>query len=364
MNRISHRITHVALAAVAAFSFACPSASVADDQDWQARSGAAGVVMATRFDTVGEVDDYVFPNSSAFHVSWDTLNKVSGNGSLRMDILKTDQAGSGAWVRHLSDAAEEFGPGKTFYVQFRQFFPGYYATHPFAGNASGQYAGGWKQAIFSNMRGSNQIFEVVMQNTSHRGFVQGYNRNSNGSYLGFEDYLPTPCSGSDYVFQNKVDRGFGTATFLDARRTLGGLYSYATTAGSPDPETGAFLFYPDEWLTFMIKISPGTFGGGADVRDSNVMIWAARAADTSYTLLIDKMTNLGRASDDAGNPFYFDAVWLLPYNTKRLPDPSRADTYTLYDELIVSKQFIAPPNADPSAPGAAIPQRITDLVVQ
>ena len=94
--------------------------------------------------------------------------------------------------------------------------------------------------------------------------------------------------------------------------------------------------------------------------ETNIQVWAARANDTSYTLLIDKMVNLGRETDSSGNPFYFDAVWLLPYHTNKTPNANRQDTYTLYDEVIVSTQFIPAPNSAPVGPGAT-PARITDL---
>jgi hypothetical protein len=352
----------VLLAAI--FNLFLPVTVVADaDSDWAARSSAPSVVMATRFDTLADVQQDTFPDSTADHVSWDQSNKASGGGSLRMDILKTDSAASGSWVRYLSDDQREFGPNETFYVQYRQFFPSYLASHAFSGSQfGGPYGGGWKQSIISNMRGSNQLFEVVLQNTSQRGLVQGYNRNSNGDYLGWEDAIGTPCSGADFVYQNQIDRGGPETSCLESRRKRGGLYSYGANTGSPDPETGAFVYYPNEWLTFLIKVSAGTFGGGSNVRDTNIQVWAAREADTNYTLLIDKMVNLGAETDSSGSRFYFDAIWLLPYHTNRTPDSTRQDTYTLYDEVIVSTQFIPAPDTGTNA--AVAPAAINDLVAQ
>ena len=349
-----HRISAVIGIAGLGISLASPTTSYADpDADWQARSTGPGVVMATRFDTLSEVTDDTFPDSTADHVSWEQGNKASGNGSLRMDILKTDGSASGSWVRYLADNQREFGTNETFYVQYRQYFPQYFATHTFSG-------GGWKQSIISNHRGSNQLFEVVLQNTKMRGLVQGYNRNSQGTYAGWDEGIATPCSHVDFVYQNQIDRGFGVDTCLNARRSLGGLYSYGSNTGVPDPETGAFIYYPDEWLTFMVKVTPGTFGGGSSLRDTNIQIWAAREDDSDFTLLIDRMVNLGRGAEPDGDLFYFDSLWLLPYNTSRTPDPNRQDTYTLYDEVIVSTQFIPAPNSDAVGMGPR-PKPITDL---
>jgi hypothetical protein len=322
--------------------------------DWVARSTAPGVVMAVGFDTQSEVSTYTWPDSTANHVSWEQGMKASGNGSMRMNILKTDAAGSGSWMHYLANDQREFKTGNTFYVQFRQYFPQYYANHSFKGTSS-TYANGWKQAIISNHRGSNQLFEVVLQNTNHRSLVQGYNRNSDGSYLGWETNANTKCSSSDFVYQNKIDRGGVENTCLDSRRKRGGLYSYGNNKNGPDPETGAFIFYPDEWLTFLVKISPGTFGGGTSKTDTNIQVWAARASATSYTLLNDVMVNLGAESG-----YFFDAIWLLPYNTERAADPTRSDTFTLYDELIVSTNFIQPPNSG----DALAPRPPTSLAAQ
>lgn len=322
------------------------------NSDWIARSTAPGVVMAVGFDTQAQVTNDTFPDTSAYHVKWEQLLKTSGAGSLRMDIFKTDGASSGSWVRYLADDRREFKTGDTFYVQFRQYFPAYFANHAFAGTQfGGPYAGGWKQAIISNKRASNQLFEVVIQNTNHRSMVQGYNRDSQASYPPWEEPISTPCSNSDFVFQNKIDRGGPETTCLDSRRKRGGLFSYGgSNKGGPDPETGAFIYYPDEWLTFLVRVSPGSFGAGIAQRDTRVAVWAARANATDYTLLIDKMVNLGAETDSSGKPFYFDAIWLLPFNTLKVPEPSGQDTFTLYDELIVSTNFIAAPGGAGVAP--------------
>ena len=338
-----------------------PAAEV--DADWRARANAPSVLMATRFDAAAEVSDYTLQDSEADHVSWERDNVASGNGSLRFDILNTDESNSGNWVRHLSNDRREFGPQETFYVQFRQYIPQYLATYLFRGEQyGGAYGAGWKQLIISNRRGSNQLFEIVLQNTEHRGLVQGYNRDSEGSYPPWQQLMVTPCSSTDFVFQNMIDRGGPENTCLDSRRKRGGLYSYGSNTGFPDPETGAFIYYPDEWLTFLLRISPGTFGQGADVYDTNVRVFAARQADTDYTLLFDVMINLGAGLDSFGNQYYFDAIWLLPYHTNKLSDPTAQNTYTLYDEVIVSTAFIPAPQASGGPSTTVTPSRITDLV--
>jgi len=297
--------------------------------------------MATRFDTEQEVTDWIHQNKNADHVSWSRENVASGNGSLRFEILKTDRADSGNWRRWLSDDQREFGEGDEIFVQFRQYIPKYLATHRFKG------AGGWKQIIISRHSqdmaprpaGSNQLNEVVLQNTSHRGLVQGYNRNLSKKYPPWQARLSTACSKQDFVFQNAIDHGPSGGGCVGARRQYGGLRSFYAEKmagyqqGHPDPETGAFIYYPDEWLTFMVRVKIGTYGES----NHEIKVWASRKTDSDYVLLIDhEDRQLGRG------PLH-DTLWLLPYNTRRKEDPGREDTYTLYDEVIVSTSFIPAP---------------------
>ena len=314
---------------------------------WQTRSTQPGVVTAVRFDSEAEITNFTTDwqgntFSDANHVSLDTTNVASGTGSMRFDILKTDGASHGQWRWPFGT---EFAEGETFYVQFRQYIPQYYRDHVFSGTQfGGPYAAGWKQVIISNNRGSNQLFEVVLQNTRHRGLVQGYNRNSNGDYLGFEDAISTICSGADFVYQNQIDRGPPVpTTCLEERQKRGGLFSYGANTGAPDPETGAFIFYPDEWVTYYMRIAAGTFGQGSSVKDTQIDLYCARDGDTAYTHLHSELVNLG-AKESADNTA-FNALWLLPYNTDGTSDAGRQDTYTLYDEVIVSTNPIAVPTA-------------------
>lgn len=333
------------------------SGEVDPDEDWQSRAGGVGVVMATRFDTESEVTNWI-AGSNGDHVTWDQGLKASGNGSLRFAILSSDSASSGNWARWLADDQREFLPGDEFFVQFRQYVPGYYATHPFSGG------GGWKQAIISRHAsimngvsqpqpyGSNQLNEIVIQNTNHRGIVQGYNRDSAGKYPPWEVSASTACSGTDFIYQNAVDLGpqnVGTACENDRAR-YGGLYSYyqqrpdGFQAGSPDPLSPGFRYYPDEWLTFLVHVRLGQYGGSSF--DTMVKLYAAREG-RPYRLLID------RSNLDLGDGPGHDALWLLPYNTGRQSDPNRQDTFTNYDEVIVSTDFIPAPDAGPSVQPAA-----------
>jgi hypothetical protein len=89
-------------------------------------------------------------------------------------------------------------------------------------------------------------------------------------------------------------------------------------------------------------------------RDSTVELWIARENQPSQ--LVYSLTDYDLANSDDGlnpaNPFArYGKIWLLPYDTGRHNTVTYADTYTWYDELIVSRRRIADPSvATPNPP--------------
>ena len=315
---------------------------------WADRSTAPGVLFATRFDSIDDVTNGRFPDPQQSLVSYETGNVASGAGSLRFDQPASSGADLGNWVAQFLPDGTGRGKDETFYVQFRQYIPQSYRDTIADGSSEAGKGGGWKQCIISaassaNSVGSNQVNEIVLQNTLHRGIVQGYNRDTGGNYPPWDTGLSTPC-GTDFVYQNAVDAtpGVTPSTCLEARRKYGGLFlGFPSQSGSPDPETAAFHYYTDEWLTFYLRITPGDEGVNAD--NTKIDVWCARDGDATYTHLFDMTV-------DTGNGPAYNAVWLTPFHTAR--SSNSVDTYTLYDEIIVSTNPIAVPPASVGAPTA------------
>lgn len=326
--------------------------AAAAGETWLARATLPGVVRAIRFDSSSDVTRWVTGAPNAENISYQSAIKSSGNGAMRIDVLKTDGASSGQWTTWLKDtesANDGFTEGDKFYVSFRQWIDDYHTTHRFLNG------GGWKQAIISRHAsvmdginqptpyGSNQVNEIVLQNTGHRGLVQGYNRNTAGSYPPWEVSFPTACSSTDIVFQNAVDRGPQTGTPCEqARKRYGGLYSFFQTPeavpGQPDPIGGQFNYYGDEWITYTLEIDVGQFGGNSN--DTHIILRTARDGQ-DYDGIIN------RANLDLGAGPDYTGLNLLPYNTGRSPDPTRQDTFFVYDEVIVSRNPILAANVAP-----------------
>lgn len=326
--------------------------------DWVDRSTAPGVLMATRFDTDAEVSNWK-TSSKQENIVWDTSLKASGAGSMKMNILNTDTTASGNWRRYLSDDQRGFGPGDEFYVQFRQYIPAYLIEHKFKGaQYSGIYSQGFKSSIISHFRNSNTNFEVVVQNSGQFGYIQGYHQDGESTAIKWDKGVSSGCQNSDFRHQPAIDHGpqnVGTACENDRAR-YGGLYSYFSSQGgdrgNPDPLTGAFVYEKDAWITILqhIRVSPSGYGAS----DNVVETWAAR--DGEDYVLLASLNNI-----KFGTSGQFDTLWLLNYRSKGQADSSRQNTFTNYDEVIVSTDFIPAPGKAADATPAPRPNPVSGL---
>lgn len=312
------------------------------ESDWLARSTAAGVIMATRFDTEAEVTDWTLPNEQADHVTWETSIKRSGSGSLRFDVLNADEADSGVWGRFLNDDETLYGNGSTFYVQY-----GYYSPQEMwrYRPASG---GGYKLSILSHHTGTNQTNEIVVQNSLHRGFFQLYWQDGAVTAVEGIEARSTPCNGTNFALQPEIDTGSpaSPSTCAEYANRHGPLYDYGSGSNAPSanditsqghPRTEAassgVVMPTAEWATVLQKVTIGTLGTAS----SRIEIWIARPGE-DYTKTHD-MQNITLGTGNGG----LDYVWLLPYDTSKGVGEKGVDTFVLYDEVIVSLSSIAAP---------------------
>lgn len=146
---------------------------------------------------------------------------------------------------------------------------------------------------------------------------------SHGAYDAFEE--PYGTSG-DYKLQN-------------ARPAPYCLYSQSTTGDFP-PQGNCFGYFPDEWMTFQVRIKTGPRVGN-EFRNSYITLWMAREGRTSEKVIDWGPYNLS-AGPAAENQRY-GKVWLTPYNTGKSTAQAYPAAYTWYDELIVYRNPIADP---------------------
>ena len=265
----------------------------------------------------------------------DTSVKASGNSSLKFTIPANSSGdSSGSYFTNFSnDLSVQFGENSEFFVQWRQRFSSDFAATKFAGG------GGWKQVIIgtgdqpAQMYFSCTALETVVQNTYQRGFPQMYNSCTGSSSHGAFDPFEQRHGAYDFKLEN-------------ARGSPYCLYSQKDTSYFP-PTGKCFPYFANEWMTFQLRIKTGPRVND-EFTDSYITLWMGREGQQSEAVIQWGPYNLsaGAAADDQR----FGKVWLLPYNTGKDPARTYPESYTWYDELIISRNKIADPVAPSPAP--------------
>ena len=315
-----------------------PSPPPPGSQNFATRCAQPGVLKCVGFDSGAEIAGTYGDNSGTLpgvaNPAIDTTVMASGAGSLRMTIPSQSPANtSGAYFTNFSgNLATQFGANSTFYVQWRQrFSPEFLNTHYNNGN-------GWKQIILGTgdkpgCSASNAVsppcysscsdLETVVQATNQRGMPLMYNSCSgSSSHRAFDDFVEP--FGSDVKLQN-------------ARPSPYCLYSQSGANQFP-PNGNCFGYFPDEWMTFQIRITTGPRVND-EWTNSYVTLWMARQNQASQLVINWGPYNLSAGS--IGEDQKFGKVWLLPYHTNKDPSQVHPTGYTWYDELIISTNQIA-----------------------
>ena len=193
--------------------------------------------------------------------------------------------------------------------------------------------------IAGNCYASCTALEVVTQNTYQRGFAQMYNSctgsASHPAYAAFEE----PFGSYDFKLQN-------------ARPSPYCLYSQAGSGTQFPPSGNCFGYFPNEWMTFQVRIKTGPRVGD-EFTNSYVELWIAREGQPSEQAFNWGPYNLSAGS--SGDNQLFGKVWLLPYNTGKSSSQSHPTAYTWYDELIISRTKIPDPGGSVPPPSTTQP---------
>jgi hypothetical protein len=323
--------------------------------DFQARCGAPGVILCNGFDTTADIQGGSPPAAPGGGGVWrnvfynngntgtllpviDSAHFASGNGTSSGSLMFTIPAQSGAdssgafFTNFAPDDSVQFGANADFYVQWRQMFDPVFITAQFAGGS------GWKQVDISqgdfaacspssqigNCTGSCSNIEVVPINSFMREFPQIYQK------CPPSNPLEIPFGASDFELQNAVPNPPGC------------LYSQGSTSYFP-PIGGCVGYFPNEWMTFQIHIHTGNYNTSTQYYDNSLIeYWVARQGQPS--VLIDSWNVSPAEGIFAGSPAQlYGKIWLLPYNTGKDPTVTYPETFTWYDELIISAQRIPDP---------------------
>ena len=375
------------------------SASSQFDADFTTRSTAPGVVHAYDMSFIGPLWDYPVPVGTlpgelpAFSI-WNTVSqsdqdrcqctpqgpiqdfgvKRSGANSIRFDS-PSFSGSNGAGMQMFSftpDFSVLFGPGETFYVQWRQRFSQAFLdayntqVDPSTGMSLGAnqtfypaYPTSYKQLILSPGNNGSlphyssneeqslivtsnfmQHFPIIYQETSPDGASAQPLATvlSNGPYLttdtNLENGRPSPyCTFGAYATRPQSSNDF---------------YTYCPP--------GCFNYVADQWLTFQISVTVGPYGlGGSNgttnvYKNTRVRLWAAYESQPSV-LLIDWTGDVN--SSDPSFQAKYGALWFGPYMSYKDFRTDHPMLNTWYDEVIISRQPIRDPIAGTLPPGTA-----------
>ena len=287
----------------------------------------------------------------------DTDVKASGTGSLEFDYPAFSSAsGGGVFATNFSDdLSQQFGEGDTFFVQYRWradcdflYFdcdpasPGYKTKRRvFANECGGTTA--FKLSIIAD--GDPELGEsadactrlqiVTVHEQDH--FLSGFH--SCGWYSGFAERTGEKFFGStQWDFQPTGSLGVGDTTSPTCWLFPDPKVSKKRTWGYTGPD--CWSLDSDEWITIQVMIRVGTWQPEREgPPSSHVTVWAAHEGE-AQRVIIDHDLYL-RGPKYPGRKY--GKIWLLPFMTKKAETEDHPTGHIWYDELIVSKQFIADP---------------------
>lgn len=325
------RSNHIAIA----------QAATTPAQDWINRSTAAGVRSFKRFSADSDVTAYQHGTGTGnanSHVYRDTTDGILGDGCLRIDVspgVGTSQYLSWRFPLDTTWTSVSQGIGSDHcYIQFRlKVNQGWLTASTGGGGAKVCNVAGFDPAA-PNSSASFTEHEIVMNNESWGGYPRCYTRDTGGNV----NHMYIPFGGADFRMQSALDNGAGVTP--DSAR-------YCLFSDS----AGCFFFTADEWLTLLLHIKIGTYGGTVG---NEFDVWAARPTATSYTKLFENRNF--EINSDATYSGGLNGIWFLPFDTGRT---GHATTVTAkYDQLISSINMIAIPLAleDTSGPAYFLSQ--------
>jgi len=306
------------------------------DSDWAARIAASGVFFSNNFtyknaaktQQITNATDLIASafqtNGTAAYIAWDTVNKLSGNGALRMNMAA---ANSGAYSGY-SITWDGIGlttkntPKHQFYVQFAIYADSVYRNF-YYGSAA---VWGGKLAIIQSPDRSFEPSEIVIRRDPRAGgFLQSYRYTDAGA----EAFSLSWPSLSNYQYLSFYDAGSPTVT-NDAtlRQRYGNDYhGLSDTAGTDTNYQSAPRLSSNGWYVIEVYV---------DQINDIVKIWGAPYG-SAPTLIMGGM-NAGIAPvgylDSAGAQLY-TGMQLTNYPNSVTNWPG-SDTFICYSEVIGS----------------------------
>jgi hypothetical protein len=250
------------------------------------------------------------------------------NGLLHFEMLSGQDAG-GAGYYYMDFAKRlgiKIGPGESIFVQWRQYMPSSFVTTMFQNKQSGPTHP--KQIILSqDGETSNESAcspnEVVVVSQNMRG-VPGRRFPSMYSQCGDTNLVELPGPKPKLFDRQPIGNSKPSVARQCWRGNIDACWEQS----------------PDKWATYQmgLTIAPTSYldRRGHALWDCHVQFWAKTDGNPGE-LVIDAIEPIRHVSLKWGR------IWLLPYITRKDPAQVHPDTYTDYDELILSRSRIPDP---------------------
>jgi hypothetical protein len=282
------------------------------DADFAARCAAPGVLLCRGFDTADELEPTCCENQTGAepadggdwdHIAIDEDIRASGTGALRFEIVgQTGSNHSGAFRQLMGQA---FGPGTTFYTQFRlRLSPEFIDTQ-------------WDSVVGSSPK--IVIFHhssATCNDIEWTQVMNGWYSHIATMYTHCGQYAPGgPQDGTQWMQQGDYNCPYGA--------------DYAN-----DPM--CLKYTPDAWMTFYFSATLGEWG----TPTTHLQAWISIDGQPYQQWIDDPaFTFYAEGESVAG----FDSVYLTTYMTAKDGTADHPTAYAWYDELIVSTEPIAVP---------------------
>lgn len=296
----------------------CPATA---EDDWLARSSAAGVIWAHDFRTDNEVSYWIWVNgvgddpsrltSAGRQVVRDTSDGITGGGCLKI-TRRSGGSESGHWWRPMSPM-QESGRG----VPDKGWSPGMPTID--------DPRDGWATRISSWGEGN-------------------FGPNSTGSWYGSEFYLQlrmkldsrrrdAGVSGGKIMYLTRTERSLTAQELVTYYKGSSDFSIYK--AGSPEVPSNipSVDHVWDEWATYLYHVIPGD----ENSPNTTIEVWRAREGELSYTKIFETFDESIDYQDTYRKAW--NAVLISSYhNGIDMPEFTQK-----YDQVIFSRQYIPCP---------------------
>jgi hypothetical protein len=336
-------------------------ATTAAANDFANRCAAAGVIVCDSFDsgavtpqrTCADTNSGLYKDcfdGTSVYMTTDTTVYRSGGGSMLATIPGTAASDPTGYYRRLFQSSQTntpgtatvFGQSSDFYIQYAQRMDSPFITNAWPANGGGLTY--FKQHIFSHDSSTCGNIEITTVNVNNAGYPLGY------SQCGADPFQISSGLSASGLFNEfnaaLINSGTfnGTSMVLTGGNLNGPPYNCPYNSSQPNPNCFDYSTVVNTWVTYYYHVHIGTWG----VANSLIEAWVSTPTSPAYRQWLYLPNHI--LLQDGATPGY-DMVTLLAYWTNRSSGSSAGPTsHTWYDELIVSSQPIAAPQAPPAAP--------------